>query len=139
MQIKQSLNPLKQELDIIYNGLCDYNERYVPNVKEASIAYWLLDETECMVGGVSAQQVGEILQINYFWLPEMYRGKAWGSQLIHQLEDYAIKHELRSMCLDTYNFQAPKFYLGLGFHEVGRFKNYPVKGVDKIFLQKALA
>jgi len=26
----------------------------------------------------------------------------------------------------------------MGFHEVGRFVDYPVKGIDKIFLQKAL-
>lgn len=138
MEIQLSLAPIKQEVDIIYNGLCDHNEHFAPNVRESSIGFWLLDETKSMVGGIAAQQVGSILQINYFWLPEVYRGQAWGSQLYYQLEAYASKYALQSICLDTYSFQAPKFYQGLGFHEVGRFQNYPLNGIDKIFMQKVL-
>ena len=45
---------------------------------------------------------------------------------------------LSYQCLMLYSFQALPFYLKLGFEEVGRYKNFPVDGVDKIFLQKML-
>ncbi|EAQ63306.1 Histone acetyltransferase [Marinomonas sp. MED121] len=56
---------------------------------------------------------------------------------MNQIGSFALSHQLTSICLDTYTFQAPLFYQRLGFIEVGRFVNFPVAGVDKGFFQKS--
>jgi N-acetylglutamate synthase-like GNAT family acetyltransferase len=55
-----------------------------------------------------------------------------------RIEQEAKAHGVTHLYLDTYTFQAPKFYAKLGFQEVGRFEGFPTAGIDKIFLQKTI-
>jgi hypothetical protein len=47
------------------------------------------------------------------------------------------KRGVRSICLDTFSFQAPAFYKKLGFKQFGKLKDFP-KGHERIWLKKVL-
>lgn len=64
--------------------------------------------------------------------------QGYGAALIRKIEMYCKEREISNIAVDTYTFQAPNFYESHGFKEVGRYKDYLKKGVDKIFYQKAL-
>ncbi|TOP13100.1 hypothetical protein CGH22_24260 [Vibrio parahaemolyticus] len=57
---------------------------------------------------------------------------------MQKIELICKEREISNIAVDTYTFQAPKFYESHGFKEIGRYKDYLVKGVDKIFYQKVL-
>ncbi len=131
------LSPKKSDINVINNGLCAFNQTYLINIKTSSMALFV-DDSGKVIGGLTASVVGCVLHLDYLWLPKRLRSQALGRRLVDELEDFALSRELSSICLDTYSFQAPLFYQLLGFNEVGRFKQYLTKGVDKIFYQKEL-
>lgn len=66
------------------------------------------------------------------------RGQGVGAQLLAAAEAEARAQGLVGLWLDTYSFQAPGFYIKLGFTEIGRIDDYP-PGEARIFLCKRLA
>jgi GNAT superfamily N-acetyltransferase len=64
-------------------------------------------------------------------------GTGMGTRLMAMAEAEARQRGLAGIWLDTWTFQAPGFYLKLGFAEVGRITNYP-PGHDRIFYMKRL-
>lgn len=65
------------------------------------------------------------------------RGNGLGRQVMAMAEAEAGKRGLSGIWLDTWTFQAPEFYRGLGFEECGRIRDYP-PGHDRIFFVKRL-
>jgi hypothetical protein len=51
------------------------------------------------------------------------------------VEGEARERGLRGAYLDTFSFQAPKFYAKLGYREFGRISDFPL-GFDRIWLMK---
>ncbi|MCL1125623.1 GNAT family N-acetyltransferase [Shewanella surugensis] len=139
MDIKVTLKPLKEEIESIYAGLSEFNCAYFSDLSEQSIACFIRDEDNKIVGGLTALILLESLHVNYLWLAEFIRGEGLGKQLINRIEAEARLRGLKNLFLDTYTFQAPRFYERLGFVEVGRFRDYPKKDVDKIFYRKQIA
>ena len=76
--------------------------------------------------------------VKYFWISENIRGQGLGYKLMARLEQEAAALGVENLYLDTFSFQAPGFYKKVGFKEVGRFTDYPSKGADQIFYQKAV-
>jgi ribosomal protein S18 acetylase RimI-like enzyme len=56
---------------------------------------------------------------------EALRGQGWGEQLMAHAEAWAIENKCSGIWLDTFSFQAPKFYKKLGFSEFGSLPNFP--------------
>jgi len=138
MNINFIHNPLEDDIKKIYDGLVDFNESYFPNFEEKSFACFINDNENKVVGGLSGKITYNNMLIDYFWLPKSYRSSGVGTRIINQAIKEAITLKLRYINLDTYTFQAPDFYLKMGFVEVGRFKDYPKIGTDKVFYQKKL-
>ena len=73
-----------------------------------------------LVGGLAAHKVQQWLFIKLLGLTEGQRGKGTGRALLARAEDFARKEGLVGVYLDTFEFQAPRFYEGLGYTECGR-------------------
>lgn len=138
MDIKVTLKPLKEEIESIYAGLSEFNRAYFPDLNEQSIACFIRDEDNKIVGGLTALILLESLHVHYLWLSNTIRGDGLGKKLMQTIEAEARLRGLKNIFLDTYTFQAPLFYESLGFVEVGRFKDYPRQDVDKIFYRKQI-
>lgn len=54
------------------------------------------------------------------------------------IEQKAIAHNIKQFHIDTYSFQAPEFYVKLGFEEVARIMLDETKNIEKVFFTKLL-
>jgi len=131
-------SPSPQDIDQIYQGLGDFNRRFIPEITDESFAIFVRDKSGEILGGLTGFIYMTSVQIRFFWLTEKERNQGYGAALIRKIEMYCKEREIRNIAVDTYTFQAPDFYESHGFKEVGRYKDYLKEGVDKIFYQKAL-
>jgi len=77
------------------------------------------------------------MYVNLLWVSERHRGKGWGRSLMQTAEAEARKRGVRHVFLESFSFQAPKFYAKLGYQEYGRLKDFPA-GNDRISMTKVL-
>ena len=73
-----------------------------------------------LAGGLVAHKVQQWLFIKLLGIAEGQRGKGIGRSLLARAEDFARQEGLVGVYLDTFEFQAPRFYEGLGYTECGR-------------------
>ncbi|MES2824343.1 MAG: GNAT family N-acetyltransferase [Pseudomonadota bacterium] len=138
MKIELIENPSEAEVAVIYEGLRAFNIPHFPGLIEQSFGLFIRNHKGQIIGGSIGVILLSVMQIKYLWLAEKVRGQGMGTKLIQLLENEARVRGLQSIALETYTFQAPAFYARLGFNEVGKYVNYPCKGIDKIFYQKVL-
>ena len=67
-----------------------------------------------MVGSAASAQQGDAQTVKYA------RGGGIGAQLLARAEAMAREDGLVGIYLDTFEFQAPRFYLREGYREIGR-------------------
>jgi ribosomal protein S18 acetylase RimI-like enzyme len=124
--------------DFIYDSLLRFNEKNLPNLDEKQVAIVLRDRGG-IVGGLTGTLLFKAFAIKLFWLEEGFRNQGFGRRVFDTLEMELNREHVEKVIVDTYTFQAPEFYKKLGFNEVGRYRDYPTSGVDKIFYEKTLA
>lgn len=71
------------------------------------------------------------------WIDDKYRGKGFGKRLLESAEAHARKNGVKNVYLDTFSFQAPKFYKKLGYREFGRLDDFPA-GHHRVWMTKPL-
>ncbi|WDY53527.1 GNAT family N-acetyltransferase [Vibrio fluvialis] len=138
LDIVFTFSPSDEEIDRIYQGLKNFNQRAVPEVNDETFAILVRDEQGNVVGGLTGVFFITSVQVRFLWLSEAIRKQGIGNQLISQLELMCAEKKIGNIMVDTYTYQAPLFYESHGFEEIGRYKDYLVEGVDKIFYQKRL-
>ncbi|MDE1251217.1 GNAT family N-acetyltransferase [Vibrio aestuarianus] len=138
MDIIFTYSPNSEDIDCIYQGLGDFNQRFVPEITDESFAIFVRDKSGEILGGLTGFIYITSVQIRFLWLSEKLRNQGVGSALMQKIELICKEREISNIAVDTYTFQAPKFYESHGFKEIGRYKDYLVKDVDKIFYQKVL-
>ncbi len=115
-----------------------FNREHFPAPNENSFGLFIYDEEHRIVGGLTGQQFFTSMHIRYLWLDKTMRRQGFGRQLIERVEAEARQRDILNLFIDTYSFQAPTFYETLGFRQTGRYNDYPMRGIDKIFYQKRL-
>ncbi|WP_028865610.1 GNAT family N-acetyltransferase [Psychromonas aquimarina] len=138
MNFEFALSPSEKDVAAIYNGLLEFNQPHFPEINEQTFGLFVRDTNSTVVGGVTGKILFTSLHVNYLWLAKSIRGSGIGSELIKRIEQEAAGYGVNNIYLDTYTFQAPQFYERLGFTEVGRYRDFPLPGVDKIFYQKSV-
>jgi len=73
-----------------------------------------------LAGGIVAYAVQKWLFIKLLGVAEGHRGQGIGRALLARAEDHARQKGLVGVYLDTFEFQAPRFYQELGYTECGR-------------------
>ncbi len=88
-------------------------------------------------GGLIGQFLWQWLRIEILAVPERYRGQGVGSQLMASAESIAWAHGCRRAWVDTFSFQAPRFYEKQGYRLFGELADYP-PGETRSFYWKEL-
>lgn len=101
------------------------------------IRIFMRNKSDEVVGGVIALCFGGWVYISLLWVEKSLRNLGYGTQLMHMLEEEAIKHGCKNAHLDTYSFEARPFYERLGYEQFATLEDYP-KGYCKYFLKKRL-
>jgi len=73
-----------------------------------------------VAGGLTAHSVQRWLFIKLLGVTEEQRGRGIGQMLLAKAEEIARQRGLVGVYLDTFEFQAPRFYESLGYEECGR-------------------
>lgn len=85
--------------------------------------------------------MGEIylgwLSIDALWVAEPIRGLGTGSALLRKAEKRAVEEGAVAAYLDTFHWQAARFYERHGYAEFGRLEDFPA-GSPRLFMQKKL-
>jgi ribosomal protein S18 acetylase RimI-like enzyme len=118
------------------SGLVAFNTRAVGKSQYKSLAIALRQGNE-IVGGLTGWTWAGWRFVELLWIEEKFRGKRHGTALLRKAESEVSKRGVRSICLDTFSFQAPAFYKKLGFKQFGKLKDFP-KGHERIWLKKVL-
>ena len=110
----------------------------LPYPEHHKISYVLKTEQDNLIGGIIAERLNwGILFISILYVKESFRGFAFGSKLLSEVESEAKKHDCYLAHVDTFDFQAKGFYEKQGYKVFGVLENCP-KGHKRYYLQKDL-
>ena len=125
----------EQDRKQIYEGLLEYNLARLEdkNPKDLGIYH---KEDGVIKAGLIAETHGKWLKIQYLWVSEELRGKNIGSSLLHKAESIAHERGCKYAFVDTFDFQAPLFYLKHGYTEQFTLEEYPLHGKTPLFYKK---
>jgi ribosomal protein S18 acetylase RimI-like enzyme len=96
------------------------------------------DKKDEIVGGVFGELFGGWLYISVLWVKESLRNNGLGTKLMDIIEVEATKLDCTNVHLETFSFEAPRFYEHRGYEVFAVLDNYP-KEHSKYFLKKQLA
>lgn len=138
VSLRIELNDAPQEIDYqaILAPLQEYNHAQAGLVETEKFAILIKDDVGATQGGLYAKISGQWLFVELLVVPEAARGQGFGAKLIARAETRAREKGCKGIWLDTFSFQAPDFYLRLGFSIFGELKDYPVAGHNRFFMQK---
>ncbi|MHD0318478.1 GNAT family N-acetyltransferase [Fusobacterium sp. THCT1E2] len=127
----------KEDEEIIFQGLLEYNLSRIEDKNPKDLGIFLLNENGEKIAGLIGNTHGNWLFIKYLWVSEELREKKIGSRILEQAEETARTRGCKYVFLDTFSFQAPAFYKKYGYREVFVLENYPVSG-KRYYLTKIL-
>ena len=105
--------------------LREFNYRFVGEYPEASyIRLNARDAQGRVLGGIRAVVAMHWLRVEVLWVHEAVRGGGIGSRLLAEAERMAAELGARNAALETFEWQAPRFYAKHGYAEVARIERY---------------
>lgn len=129
--------PDPRDIAFVEDQLHAYNVAATGYTDFRPLAIFVHDELGAIVGGLTGFTWGGSLKIEYLWLREEQRRGGLGAQLVAAAEREARARGCRSAVVDTHSFQAPNFYLRLGYTCCGVAEDWPV-GHQQHYFQKSL-
>ena len=121
----------------IANQIRAYNSSKREEAESEPLNLYVEDEKGNHMAGLVAETFGNWLEIEYLFVKEELRGQGIGSKLLQQAENEAKNRNCRFSFVNTYQFQAPDFYLSHGYKEVFALQDYPYTG-QRYYYQKDL-
>lgn len=101
--------------ELIHEKLRAYNHQYWLNTHDFSFH---IEHDGEVIAGIVASATFEMLEVEFLFVDEEFRGRGLGAQLLHTAEDHARAVGARYAYLNTYSFQVPKFYPKQGYRQL---------------------
>ena len=114
-----------------------YNRANREQSKNEPLNIYLEDEKGNLVAGMVAETFGNWLEIEYLYVSDSLRDEGLGSRILEMAENESRNRGCKYSFVDTFNFQAPKFYEKHGYKEVFTLKKYPYTG-ERYYYTKEL-
>ena len=92
-----------------------------------------------MVGGLVGDCAWNFVYEHLLWIEEQARGRDHGTRLMREAERVARERGAALVYLNTFSFQAPKFYEKLGYRRFAALRNTPASGTTRYFYVKRLS
>ncbi|WP_030897632.1 GNAT family N-acetyltransferase [Streptomyces sp. NRRL F-5126] len=113
--------------------------RGTPQEDEVPLHIWLSEEaTGLFAGGLTGRTWARWLHVELLWVEGRHRGARLGARLLAEAERVAREERgcARSR-VETWDFQAPGFYVKQGYEVVAEIEDYP-PGITEYTLVKRL-
>lgn len=128
--------PAKADNAVVREGIIASNENIIGE-RDKAFSIFLKNDSGQVFGGIQAFLCTESVYIDVLWVEENLQKQGYGTKLLDAVEREAIKNGCVFSLVDTWDFQAEKFYLKNGYERIGELKNYWLDH-SKIFLRKKL-
>ena len=142
MKLEVRLNPEKDDLEIIHQGIKQYNKKEVLNLTtdadDLEFAVFARDDANKIIGGIHATASWNWLHIELLWVAARFRQRGIGKKLVQKAEIFAREHGFQYVRVETTSFQAKPFYEKLGYQVFGVLENSPSEGYTDYFMKKRL-
>jgi len=140
VKIEITEKPDKSDLATISKGLQSYNKKMIGKQTDGevlSFAVFARDDNGTIIGGIRAAAFWNWLTIELLWINEDNQGLGFGTQLMEQAENFAMKNNYYLSLVETASFQARDFYEKLGYEVFAELDDYP-KGYKNYYMKKKL-
>ena len=122
-----------EDSEYVHARLIEYNTNYMTD--DERLRYCLKDDSGPIMGGVVATKNHECMAVDFLWVDASIRGKGYGTRLLSLVEAAARDEDCVVIWLSTFGFQAPEFYVKLGYELFGVLEKC-VNGYTQYFFRK---
>ena len=128
-------DPTEAEVKWLDGQLVTFNKDHAGRYDFKPLNLVVRDDSSSIVAGLKATTGWDWLYVDVLWVHEKHRRTGLGSQLLQRAERESAGRGCIGACLTSYSFQAPEFYVRLGYSAFGQIDDYPV-GSTMFFLSK---
>lgn len=107
--------PPPADVAAVDQGLGDANATAAPLQEVRPLACFARDAAGTVIGGAVGRTWGECAELQQLWVDPSHRGRGLATVLVRRFEQQALARGCRRCYLDTFSFQAPGLYRGLGY------------------------
>src|SRR5215475_9487020 len=129
--------PTPDEVQYLEDRLYEFNSAATGITDGEWLAIFVRDAGDRIVAGICGNTWGGCAEIRQFWVDESLRGQGLGTKLLKAAEDEALRRGCRQILLQTFDFQAPDFYVKHGFEIVAEVVDHP-HGHMNLLMRKQL-
>jgi GNAT superfamily N-acetyltransferase len=123
--------------EVLLNGILRFSEQGAGPAQFRPLVLLMSDAESPVIGGLWGRTSWSFLYVELLYVPDLLRGQGFGSRLLRQAEEEALRRGCTGAWLDTFSFQAPDFYRRRGYTVFGAIEDYP-PGHRRYFLRKSL-
>jgi len=127
-------NPSEKDFDFLTKKI---NEEAVGQEPVSPFAIFCKDDNNAVIAGCNGYLIFGSIYTDQLWVQLEHREKGIGKSLLEQVHEYGRTHGCKIATVMTMSFQAPEFYLGLGYR-IDFFREGHSNGAKGIFLSKAI-
>lgn len=122
----------------LWKGLVRFNRERAGPLRYKRMVLSVRDGKGRLLGGLILQSYWHESYIELLWLSARARRAGFGSKLIEEAERRAQQRGSRLIHLNTYSFQAPRFYEKHGYRRFGGISGSP-RGESRHFYVKRIS
>ena len=123
---------------LVDDGLGDFNDLAAPLHEVRRLSCFAREADGTVVGGAVGRRWGACAELQQLWVDEAHRRRGIGAALVRAFERQAATHGCRHFYLETFSFQAPKFYEALGYRRAFALDVYP-HGIVRYTMRREIA
>ena len=136
MEIEFVADAAEEQAREVDRGLDEYNAGFVADGSAAPVRAVFL-ESGRIVAGLNGVAYWRKVHVRILWVHPDHQAKGLGSCLMSWAEERGRELGCVSVVLDTMSFQAPDFYVRLGYRQFGLSEGYP-GGASRYYFEKKL-
>ena len=122
MVLEPSVDVVESELQA---RLIAINEGHAGPLRPYPFALSVRDKSGTLVAGLKGLVFWNALRIDLLWVDAAHRGKGHGVSLMRRAEEVARERACEVAFVSTFDFQAPDFYVKLGYTDIGELPGVP--------------
>ena len=121
-------NVSEKDIGEIFDNLKEYNLSKLECSQIVPLGVFVEGADGKKQAGLIGETFGKWFFVKYLWVSPALRGNGVGSRILKAAEDEARSRGAGYVFVDTFDFQAPKFYLKHGYKQVFELTEYPKTG-----------
>ena len=128
--------PTPEAIETVESGLRTYNQE-AGGIDEARRVAIVVRDGDDVVAGLFGRTWGTVCEIQVVWVDDGHRGGGVGTRLMREAEEVARERGCDRVVLNTFSFQAPRFYERLGYESFAVVDGFP-RDARRHHMQKRL-